>query len=285
MKIPKSDLLFALVGLGTTVTIFLAQGPYDKAWKYGLALSPLVVSILAIAGYRAYKKAQHFYLALVHAKEAYDLVTATDINSIFNVRIMNEDGDLLYERYFNIKLLKDGVAIRKTKYDLVSSESPIDDFPPSTKVHSSYPNNIALHPADITKSKPIRGGRTHHDYRWCYEINPPLRNKDDFIEYGYSALIPKCEPGAFQEQGALFFFHHESIPLDVNYSLMAPPKYKIHIMESWMEDQEGRRKELPQEDLPQLEKGEQYLKWHPHYRKRMCFICKYRLIEAAMNNH
>lgn len=285
MRIPKSDLLFALVGLGTTVTIFLAQGPYDNVWKYGLALSPLVFSLFVIAGYRAYKKALHFYLALVHAKEAYDLVTATDLNSVFNVRIMNEEGDLLYERYFTIKLLKDGVAIRKTRHDLVSSESPIDDFPPLTKVHASYPSNIALHPADVTISQPIRGGRTHHDYKWCYEIDPPLRNKDDFLEYGYSSLIPKCEPSAFQEKGAFFFFHHESIPLDINYSLMAPPKFKIKILDSWVEDIEGRRSELAQDDLPVLEKGGQYLKWHPHYGKRKCFICKYRLIEASMKSH
>lgn len=280
MRILKTDIVLALVGLGTTITVFLAQGPYNSVWKYALAISPVVLAGCAIATVHAFRRGRHFYRALLHAKEAYDLVTATDIKSTFTVRVLNSEGDLLYERYYNVVLLKDGVTVRKTKQDLVGSEIPIETFPPEVALNSSKPRNIQLAPTDVTFLRTTRGGRPHFDYRWSYEIVPPLRNKGDFVDYSYSAIIPKCEVKAFSEAGSLFFFHHESLPLEVHYSLIAPPKFKIVILESWAEDPDGVRAELPMGDLPQLDKSEQILIWRPSYRKRMCFICKYRLVTA-----
>jgi hypothetical protein len=276
----KTEIAFAVLGIATAITVFLAQGPYQHLWQYALALSPLVFAAVIIAARRGWARARHFVNALLHAKEAYDLVTATDMRSTFTVRVLNSDGDLLYERYYHIVLIKDGVSIRKTRQDLVGAEIPIDRFPPKAVVKLSKPKNMQLTPTDVTYSRRRRGDREHYDYRWCYEIVPPLRNKGDYVDYSYSAEIPRCEATAFTDRGSLFFFHHEAIPLDIHYSLIAPPNYRIEIDKTWVEDLDGARSEVPTPDQPHLDDSNQVLQWKPTYRRRSCFVCKYRFVRA-----
>ena len=283
MQIRKKDILLAAIGLATAITIFVAQGPYESAWSYLFAFSPILISILIIITYKGVARLRRFYQALIHAKEAYDLISATNIKSTFRVRIMNTQGDLHYERYFYVELIKDGVVISKTRKDLVSSEIEIENFPPPAVVKSSIPRNVKLHPCEVYYANTVRGGRQHRDHYWRYEIVPPLRRKGDFIEYGYSSVVPKCEPKVFTDSGALFFFHHEALPLDIRYSLMAPPGYCVEIMDSWTEDYEGRRQEIRPSEAPVVDESGQMLTWQPAYRKRTAFICRYRLISASVN--
>jgi hypothetical protein len=277
------EIAIAGFGLATSAAIFIAQGPYSSPWSYFIAFSPLGAVLVLIATYRMAKRGKTYYLALRHAKESYDLITSTDIKSTFRVRITNTRGDLHYERYFLVKLVKNGFEIRRTRKDMVSSEAFISNFPPTAKVISSVPRGISLKPVEIAFEKPVRGGRKHFDHFWKYEISPPLSKKGDFVEYGYSALIPECEPKAFSDEGAFFFFHHEALPLDIKYTLIAPEGYVINIIDNWLEDSDGRRIELSGADRPVVEQSGQMLTWQPYYRKRASFICRYKLTLASVN--
>lgn len=279
-RIPKLELMLGVVSLLSTLTIFVAQGPYNNLWQYGVAFSPIFAAVIFIVGCHAFLRVRHFVLALLHAKEAYDLVTATDITSKFAVRILNLQGDLLYERDYHVILLKDKVTIRKTKTDLVGSEVAIENFPPTVKLASSKPSNIRLLPTDVTFYNPVRAGRPHYEYSWAYEISPPLRNRGDFIDYSYSAVIPLCETKAFTDTGSIFYFRHESLPLEVCYTLLSPPNYRISITDSWLENADGQRSELSRSDSPSLDESAQLLTWKPSYRRRMCFMCRYRLVPS-----
>lgn len=192
--------------------------------------------------------------------------------------MQNTKGDLLYERFFRVAVLRNGAVEYRTKQDLVSAEVPIPDFPPKATILSSRPAGVVLAPRDVATMQTKRGGHPHFDYRWAYSITPALRNRGDFVEYSYASLIPRCEAKAFTDAGSLFFFLHESIPLDVEYSLIAPPRYKIHIVEAWIEDPDKVRIDLPDTDRPELAMGDQVMTWHPSYRKGHAYLCRYRLI-------
>ena len=222
------------------------------------------------------------YLGNPNSKTENEFVTSVNLKSTFRVRILNLEGDLHYERYFYLELKKDKL-LKETRKDLVSSEFQIEDFPPKAKLLSSIPRNTTLTPSSISKVESIRGGRKHYDYFWRYTISPPLKKKDDFIEYGYSSIIPKCEPKAFTPEGALFFFYHQAVPLDIKYSLLAPPNYCINIIDYWIEDIDGRKKTLNKTEAPFLDDSGQLLSWLPKYRKGHCFICKYNFVDASVH--
>ena len=177
-----------------------------------------------------------------------------------------------------MEVLRNGAVEYRTKQDLIGAEVPVPDFPPQATVLSSRPAEVTLSPRDVATTQTTRGGHPHYDYRWAYSISPALRNRGDFVEYSYASLIPKCEAKAFTEAGSLFFFLHESIPLDVEYSLIAPPRHRIHIVEAWIEDSDKARVDLPDADRPSLTIGEQVMTWHPSYRKGHAYLCRYRLI-------
>lgn len=266
------------LGIVLAVAVFLAQGPYDQWWKYALVATPLLVALAILRARSLVRRLQRYRRALIHAKEAFDWVSGTEITSTFTVRVQNAKGDLLYERFFRVAVLRDGAVEYKTKQDLVGAEVPIPDFPPKATILSSRPAGVVLAPRDVATVQTMRGGHPHFDYRWAYSITPALRKKGDFIEYSYASLIPKCEAKAFTEAGSLFFFLHESIPLDVEYSLIAPPRYRIHIVEAWIEDPDKTRIDLPDDDRPELSKGDQVMTWYPSYRKAHAYLCRYRLI-------
>jgi hypothetical protein len=222
------------------------------------------------------------YLGKKNQELEKDYISSINLKSTFRVRILNQDGDLHYERYFYLELKKDKI-FTETRKDLVSSEFLIDNFPPTAKVISSIPRNVSLTPSYTSIVESIRGGRKHYDYLWRYKLTPALKKKNDFIEYGYSAIIPKCEPKAFTKEGALFFFYHQSIPLDIKYSLLAPPSYCINIIDYWIEEKSGRKEKLNKSEAPFLDDSGQLLSWLPKYRKEYCFICKYNLIEASVH--
>lgn len=207
---------------------------------------------------------------------------STSLRSTYRVRILNSDGDLHYERYFYLELNKD-IELKETRKDMMGNEVPITDFPPTAKVISSIPRGLSLAASDVVKYESIRGGRKHYDYAWRYQLNPPLKRKRDFIEYGYSAIIPKGEPKAFSSEGALFFFYHHAIPLDIKYSLIAPPGYCINILDYWIEDYDGRKEILAKSEAPILDDSGQLLSWLPTYKNGYCFICRYNLIAASVN--
>lgn len=125
----------------------------------------------------------------------------------------------------------------------------------------------------------MRGGHRHFDCRWAYNITPSLRHKGDFVEYSYASTMPQCEAEAFTEAGALFFFLHESIALDVEYNLIAPPRFKIQIVDAWIEDEDHIRVELPIEDWLTLDVGQQLMRWRPSYRKAHSYVARHRLIK------
>jgi hypothetical protein len=277
----RLETALAVAGLLMSVAVFLAQGPYDRAWKYMIVALPMVVVAIVILARPALRRFQRFGRAMIHAKEAFDWIMGTKIESTFTVRIQNTKGDLLYERWFRLEVLKNGVVEDRTKQDLVGAEVPIPGFPPNAIVNSSRPHGVTLTPRDVVMFKTVRGQHDHFDYRWAYEIQPALRNRGDYVEYSYSSLIPKCEAKAFTEGGALFFFLHDSIALDVLYSLFAPPRYRIHIVEAWIEDADRRRNDLPKEDWPTLSHGDQVMSWQPTYRKKHSYIARYRLLPAG----
>ncbi len=274
----RSGVVIGWLGIVLSVVVFLAQGPYHQIWQYALVLAPLVIALLIIRAGPTVQSFRRYRRAWIHAREAFDWVTGTDITSTFTVRVQNTKGDLLYERYFRVEVLRDGVVENRTKQDLVGAEVPIPDFPPEAKVLASRPSGVKLVPHEPLKTQTTRGGHLHYDCRWAYNITPALRKKGDFVEYSYSSLIPKCEAKAFTEGGALFFFLHESIPLDVEYSLIAPPRYTVQIVDAWIEDSDRVRIDLPDEDRPTLAIGAQVMTWHPTYRKGHSYICRYRLI-------
>jgi hypothetical protein len=282
MKSSNLKYSLSIIGILTALIIFFVQEP-SGIWSYLFVLSPLAIAALFYIIIKAASRFKRKYQALIHAKESYNLVTAVSIKSTYRVEILNEQGDLHYERYFFYELIKDGVTINKTRKDLVSSEVKINNFPPSANVISSIPNNISLKPCEVYSDTAIRSERKHYDYYWRYKINPALRNKDDCLEYGYSAKIAECEPKAFSDKGALFFFHHEALPLDVHYSLTAPRGYSIKIMDSWIEDNSGRKHEISGSNSPNINESGQILSWHPTYRKQATFICKYKMVPASVN--
>jgi hypothetical protein len=63
----------------------LAQGPYDQWWKYALVTTPLFVALAIVRARRLVQRAQRYGHALIHAKEAFDWVTGTEITSTFTV--------------------------------------------------------------------------------------------------------------------------------------------------------------------------------------------------------
>jgi hypothetical protein len=278
MKPAKTDLGLGILGLGMSVTMFLAQGPYTSAWQYAAGLSPLLLAGTGIVAYRSVLKARRIARVFVHAKTSYDLVAAADITSTFTVRVVNENGDVTYDRDYRIELVKNGVTLKRTKLDLVGSEAAIPDFPPGAVITDSNPAGVRLEPRDVSTTLFQRGGRPHYDYRWCYEIIPPLQRKGDYVSFAYSGDVPASEGAAFTENGSIFFFYHETIAMDVINTLIAPPKHRIAILDSWIEDWEGHRSDLPAGTDPELDEARQVLRWRPPYRKGRGFFCRYRLL-------
>ncbi len=274
----RSDLIFGVLGILTSISVFVAQGPYNDPWQYLVALVPVLIAAIAIAIHRVFLRFRSMTRALAEAKEKYDLLTGTDVSSSLVVRIMNSEGDISYERRVRYELIKDGIVVSKTKNDLIGTEEPIVGGPPTPVVLASSVNGVTLQLAESATDESDRGGRKHYDCWWRYRITPAMRNKGDFIEYEYSAALAKCEAKAFSEEGALFFFVHEVNLMSVDCTLISPPDFRFDLMEYYVEKGGRKVNNILEEEKPKIESNGHSLRWTPAYRKGASYVCRYKLV-------
>lgn len=275
----RSDLIFGVVGILTSISVFVAQGPYSDPLQYLVALVPVLVAATVIVIHQVVLRFRSMTRALTEAKEKYDLLTGTDVSSSLVVRIMNSEGDISYERRVRYELIKDGIVVPKTKNDLIGAEEPISGIPPTPVVLASSVSGVTLQLAESATDEINRGGRKHYDCWWRYRITPALQKKGDFIEYEYSADMPKCEAKAFSEEGALFFFVHEVNLMSVDCTLISPPDYRFELMEYFIEQSGRKVNNILEEEKPRIESNGHSLRWTPAYRKGASYVCRYKLVQ------
>lgn len=276
----KFDSIVGIVGLLSAITMFIAQEQNGTWQKYLFAFSPILVAFLFIILRRSYIKLRAFLKMVNELKRNYDIVTGANVTSDLVVRILNTDGDITYERRFRYEVIKNNVTISQTKKDLIGSESSLAGMPPEAIILDSSRAKISLTPTEQAALSTTRAGLPHFDYRWCYKISPPLTEKGDFVEYEYKSQILGSEKKAFTPEGAVFFFIHEAVLMDIECTLISPPLHKIEIIDYNIEQHDGVVQNIPENETPRLEANGHSLKWKPGHRKGASYICHYRVVKA-----
>lgn len=274
----KTDTLLAILGIVLTIIVFLVQGPYTSTWnwKYLVVALPILLTVIAILANRLFEMLKSERLTFRELMEERDAIMGAEITSELVVRILNTEGDASYERKFRYDMVKN-TTIRRTKRDLIGSEVKLNGMPPPARVLGCSNQNMTLTPKEVCADEIIRSGRKHFDYRWYYELSPPLSGKGKFIEYEYESNAPGSEKSAFSEEGGIFFFHHEVILMEMRCVLISPPTHRIQIIDFRVTDSDGNSVNVPSNERPATEANGHMLSWRPAYVKATS-VCRYKLV-------
>lgn len=277
-KVDRADRVLALLGLAVTFLVFVVQGPYDRLWKYVTPLVPVALVGGAIAVRRLPQYTQLTAVALGYARRAYKQVAAQRLRSTMLVHICDDTGRVVYKRWYRVEVTKPGLELTATKKELLFSKSAVPGMPPPCEVIASSNARQQAEPHLIRRSKVEVAGEPHFKYAWEYRLTPPLSRVHSFLEYSYVLEIPDAESAAFTSSGGLFFVERSVLLLDVEATLIAPPRHAIRVIECWVEDENGRKEELDDDHCPTVASHGQVLHWRPPYREHHRFVCRYRLL-------
>jgi hypothetical protein len=278
MQISKKEIVITLFGISISILIFFSQGPYDNWWQYALPFLPLILALILAIIFRILLSSYGLRKTLSILREKYDLITSIRGSSQMVVRIINEQGDVDYEREYHLELIK-SVPITSTKQEHISSTETISTIPPSVELLYSSIQPQSLIPEGTNQQMEQIAGKLHTHYSWRYKISNPLRKAGDKLDYRYKISIPKSESSAFSDAGSLLYLECGAIFININMCLISPPGYAIDIIEYKTTDYDGSERPLKCEMTPVLNAANEVLTWCPPYAHGIRYICRYRCIK------
>ena len=263
------DALFALMGIFVSLAIFVAQGGGKTAVANLIPIIPILSVGILIGGHR-------LLLYIQRLRGALSLVLNARSKSTMVIKITNVDGDVWLEKKFRIEAMGGASVLSITKNEVLFSEVPIAQMPPSASVISSSYPKTALRPRYVDSTQVEVCGVKNYKYEWRYEIVPPIKGKGAFIEFHYQLEIPKCETVAFTKQGGKLFYAHSAFDMEAEVSLISPTGYRIEILKTYVERFDGSQTACTIN--PDLQSGGHVLIWKPPYHVGGRSVCDYRLI-------
>lgn len=263
-----------MVGITLSVTLFIAQGPYQSWINYVAGLSPAVAAIAGVAGLRAYRKYKELRHALVLATGARQSVTTV-------IRIQNSVGDVVIDRRFRLSVLAKAARVQYTPEEGVIVGLGVPMTPPVPKVIASRRAGRRL---------VVKAGFSHQlnlegdaalEYGWSYRIEPPLEGKGDYMEYAHQLQFARECARAFDPGGDTFVCENVVYGSNTESVLVGPPGHRFVVVDAWLIDFDGTRVELGAADRPSVSASGHQLAWSPQWRKGARHICRFRLIPVA----
>jgi len=221
-------------------------------WKYFLPAIPILIAGLAIVIFHVLARTTNLRNALSRLTKDYHLMTSVRGKSHMFVRLLNDNGDIEFQREYLLELVKD-VHVETTKNELLISEVPMPQMPPKAEIISSTLSPQKLQSIKYSQTKENISGREHFHYSWYYQIDNPLVKKGDNIEYRYSCHIPKSESMAFTEEGGLLFVECGALYIELKVTLISPPGFEIEVVECKTIDYDGTERPLSENQYPVLD--------------------------------
>jgi hypothetical protein len=271
-----------IIPIAISITIFFAQGPYNGLWKYILPFIPLLLGAIGITVYRLALTVGRQKRALGIVRRIYRELISQRLNSWLIVRVLNEHGDIEFEREYELLLDKKNALITHSKYETMTARGECSPVPPPATISVSPNVRTTLTPVNYQRSKVLVNNMPHVCHTWRYVIDPPLRNRKDRLKYRYAIRVPGEEANAFKEEGSLFFVENRSLDLALSAMLIACSGYRIEILETFLEESDGTCKALDPACEPHLEAAASILRWAPPYLQTSRYVCRYRLSTALL---
>ncbi|MEW8626781.1 MAG: hypothetical protein AB2551_13580 [Candidatus Thiodiazotropha sp.] len=275
--IAKADSLLGIAGLVTSIVLYL-RGKTNPDWiDYAVTLAPTLLAVVIIIGLHLaiyYKKKIE---GLLVVKKLYNRIISVRTNSTLVARVLNNKGDVRYERTYSMTVVSKESSIDRTKRDYLFSGVSLDSFPPEVTIVESPSSDLKLIPRVIDERDEKIDGRHHYKYGWYYDIDPPLSKSGQILKFGYSLTIPECEANAFTEDGALFFMMSDAAYTKTECTLISPENYIIEILDQFIEEPDATKVTVDEGEGPVLSDNAQVLTWRIGYRPSAKFVVKYRL--------
>ncbi|ADQ80787.1 hypothetical protein Palpr_2657 [Paludibacter propionicigenes WB4] len=270
------DIISLVIGVLTSVSIFIAQGPYTETWKYLIPITPLFFVILVISLKQLVLSIYNSKSKFNHIKDELDFITSTKTHASLFVRIENQEGDLHVTKNQLIELFKENII--KSTSEVMFSEHKLEQLPSTLKTTNKSTNNAIVTLKNTLLTEETINNTDVIRHEWKYEINPPLTKKGDIVEYTYEYEMPNEIKDAFTNQGDFLILEQGNFTQDISLTVIAPKKYKFVIIRSYIEDYIGKKTDiLEKECIPKLSKNNSILEWNTSYKKFSRYVCHYQL--------
>jgi hypothetical protein len=200
------------------------------------------------------------------------------------IRVLNVDGDTSFNS--RIKIINSGKSpIEFIPRDIYSS--PHDKMNLQVpKVVSSSINNIRFEERErLEYNKQIKIDNYEKEYKYIecdYRVSPPLRKIGDYIEYELNLDSSKYAADAFNDSCAIEGFIVKNIAKKTEMVLISPDKYKLILIDYWVEDSQAHRIEYLKSIIrsPSVINNENQIEWQLDYPVMNClYLFKYKIIK------
>jgi|GEM_PF-3541028 len=271
------DKSLGIVGLATSLIIyFLDSTLWDT--QALLVVSPTLIAIVLIAVHFLWSKASRKLNEFKELKNYYNEISGTDCIGNTVIRVNNDNGDIVYCRDIEYKVIKSGVTLKETSiYSISSSSNQLPNEIAAKSIESNYSNQrLSFKITNSTDN--VIDGKKHKLVKWRYVISQPLKVKGDYLKFRYEINIPKSEEKAFTDEGSSISILSSATYALSRLVLIAPSSYKIEITKYFFEDFEKVQSEISENNIPTLDSNREILTWSPSYKKHGRYICRYKLV-------
>lgn len=266
----RYELSLGVIGVALSVSVFVAQGPYDRGWRYALGLAPLMVAATAIASVKLYRR-------VLHLRNLVALTTATRTAGTIVIRVINDAGDLAIRKTYKMQLVTDATTVQHTRDETLYSLLPVADMPPEANVISTGRSERKLVPRASYHSLVSNESETVlSKYGWSYDIRPPLAGRDDHVEFSLHLAVPGGLREAFTADGDEYFWERTSYDTTTDVFIVSPSGHELEIMDSWIIEFDGRRVQPPAEQRPRMTTGSTAFEWHLAPLSGARYACRLR---------
>lgn len=198
------------------------------------------------------------------------------------INIINTDGDTSFHSRIKItnKDKNPVEFIPRDFYCTPGSEIKLDKpkLIKSSVKDISINERVKLHYDKVIK---IDNNDIPHKYVECnYRVSPPLRGINDFIQYDLDIDAKGYALKSFDDSGEIEGFVVKNIARKTEMRLNAPNKYKIELLDYWVEDCQANRIEYLKSTIntPTLTHNDNCIKWVIDYpRMNYLYLFKYKI--------